>query len=109
MIKDDLLIQQLREINYPGQVDVTDAVMQQVRQRPILAPSRKTVRWKQISWGIAACVVLFVAINITTLFTKEYNVSQIGNSIVELYDYQDQYGSHEGGYYSVGVIESFYE
>lgn len=108
MTKDDILIQQLREINYPGQVDVTDRVMQQIAQRPLLVPA-PAHRWKRISIVAAACAALFVAVNFALIYTRDYNVSQIGSCLAEVYDYHADYGSGETDYYTLGGIESLYE
>lgn len=109
MTDDNLILQQLREINYPGHVDVTDAVMRQVANTPLTPTLRPHYRWRNISIGVAACAVLFVAINITRLFTHNYNEAQICSNLFEIYDYHADYGTDQASYYSLGGIETFYE
>ena len=109
MIKqEDILIQQLREINYPGPIDVTDAVMRQVGNKPFLVPQRH-LRWGRISVGVAACAMLFVSINITRLFTHEYDLAKISSALTEVYDYHADYGYGNESYYSLGSIEALNE
>lgn len=37
---EDILIQQLREIKYPGTIDITNKVMAEVSKRPLLVPAK---------------------------------------------------------------------
>lgn len=106
--QEDILIQQLREINYPSPIDVTDAVMRQVGNKPILV-SKRHFSWGRISVGVAACAILFVGINITRLFTHEYDLTQISTALTEVYDYHADYGYGSESYYSLGSIEALYE
>lgn len=106
--QEDILIQQLRDINYPGAIDVADAVMRQIGGKPLLVPQRH-FRWGRISAGVAACAVLFVGINITRLFTHEYDLAQISTALTEVYDYHADYGYGNESYYSLGSIEALYE
>ena len=66
---DDLLIQQLRELRYPGRVDVTEAVMADVRKRPLLVSESAKPKWsiKRISAVAAALAILLVSINFVTI------------------------------------------
>ena len=42
---------------------------------------------------MAACAVIAVALNITLLFTHDYNEDQIGSFIASVYDYHADYES----------------
>lgn len=93
-ITDDELTQMLRSINYPADIDVTAAVMEQVRKRPLLAPAvQRRQRFQRIATAVAACAVIAVALNITLLFTHDYNEDQIGSFIASVYDYHADYES----------------
>lgn len=109
MTNDDNIIQQVSEINYPGTVDVTDSVMQIIAKRPYLVPQKSQFHWKRWSLGVAATIALCVAINLTILFTRDYNVSFIGSSLCDIYDYHVNYSSDVSSYYSLGAVESLYE
>ena len=82
----------LRSINYPADIDVTAAVMEQVRKRPLLAPAvQRRQRFQRIATAVAACAVLAVAFNVTMLYTRNYNEAQIGSLIASVYDYHADY------------------
>lgn len=105
---DEILIKQLREIEYPGQVDVTDAVMLQVRKTPIMAMSRRHT-WRRVSVAAVASLALIFGINVALIYSRDYNVNQIGCSLAEVYDYHADYGLNVESEYSLGFIESLYE
>ena len=91
-ITDDEVLQMIRNMNYPADIDVTDAVMAQVRKTPLLMPEKqRRQRFQRVATAVAACAVLAVAFNITMLYTRNYNEAQIGNFIASVYDYHADY------------------
>ncbi|MBQ0016898.1 MAG: hypothetical protein KBT04_07945 [Bacteroidales bacterium] len=93
---DDLLMQSVRELQCPKLVDVTQSVMDYVREHPLphqhkniltnsfFAPNRK---WVGYVAAVAACVLLFLSVNVVMLFTKDYNEERLGDLFVSVYDY----------------------
>lgn len=104
---DDLLIQQLRELKYPGKVDVTEAVMAEVRRRPLLVSEPAKSKWgiKRISAVVAACAVVAVALNYVTTFTRTYDSTQIADDIATVYDYHAGYAENDS-YYESYLVEA---
>ena len=91
-ITDDELMQLMRSMQYTEDIDVTAAVMEQVRKRPFLAPqTQRRQRFQRFSTAVAACAVLAVALNVTILFTRNYNEAQIGDVIASVYNYHADY------------------
>ena len=91
-ITDEELTQLIRSINYPDDIDVTAAVMEQVRKTPILAPvKQRRQRFQRFATAVAACAVLAVAFNVTMLYTRNYNEAQIGDVIASVYNYHADY------------------
>lgn len=122
---DDTLIQQLREMHYPGKVDVVDSVMEQVAKRPLLAPvPSRSHRWIRAVLTAAACALLAVGVNMVLLQNRQFDSKSIGTCLAEVYDYHSDYGyvseygaipedeySGEEDYsegYDIGVEELFY-
>ena len=57
-ITDDEALQTIRAMHYPDDIDVTDAVMAQVRKTPLLIPQRqRRQRFQRIATAVAACAV----------------------------------------------------
>ncbi len=85
----DNTLEQLACLQYPKQVDVTDRVMAQVSQHPYLQPVRHNNRqlWTRISAVAAVAVVVLVAVNVTSLYTRSYDVESMGNTLAQLNDY----------------------
>ena len=85
----DQTLEQLASLQYPKQVDVTDRVMEQVTQRPYLQPVRHNSRqlWTRISAVAAVAAVVLVAVNVTSLYTRSYDVEGMGNTLAQLNDY----------------------
>lgn len=111
MTENDIL-QQLRDMRYHKDIDVTDAVMARVSKSPILAPvKKKTATFQRIAIAIAACAVLVVTINVALIFTRDYNEQSIGSMISEVYNYHADYGGLTASLsdYEINSIESFYE
>lgn len=106
---DELLDKQLRELTYPVAVDVTDAVMDQIRRTPLLVPQHRKFSWRKVSVGVAACVALAIGINFATLYTRTFDVAQIGITLAEVYDYHADYGYESTSDYGLGFVESLYD
>ena len=84
----DQTLEQLAHLQYPRQVDVVDRVMAQVAARPYLQPvHRSNPLWKRFSAVAAAAVVVLVAINVTSLYTRSYDEEGMGNTLAQLNDY----------------------
>lgn len=122
---DEDLIQQLRDMHYPGRVDAVDAVMAQVANRPLLAPAPpRPRRWIRYTSAAAACALLAVGVNMALLLGRQYDSQSIGSCMAEVYDYHTDYGyaaengavsEHDFGTaeefskgYDIGVEELFY-
>lgn len=90
--------EEIRSINAPKQIDVTDAVMGALQNKSIIAPRRQYSTWKKGLISVAACFLIALAVNITTLYTRSYDESVINDMFAELYDYGDQYGQDGYGY-----------
>lgn len=111
MTENDLL-QQLRDMRYPNDIDVTDAVMARVSKSPYLSSvGTKAVNLKRIVAAVAACAVLAVTINVALFFAHDYNEQSIGSMISEVYNYHADYGSLTASLSGSEItsIESFYE
>lgn len=103
------ILQQLRDMRYPGTIDVVAPVMQQVRNKPLLTPQHNTPqRIKRFSTAVAACLILAIGINVTLLYTRNYDEAQISNMIAEVYNYHADYGNITEAGFGVGIIESLY-
>lgn len=100
IMTDDLFIQQLRELKYPGKVDVTEAVMAEVRRRPLLvsAPAKSKWGFKRISTIAASFALLVVAIYFTNIYTQSYDSAQIADDIATVYDYHAGYAENNSSY-----------
>ena len=84
----------LRSMNCPYDIDVTAAVMERVRTQPLLAPAgQRRRRIARIATAVAACAVFAVALNVTRLFTHDFNEAQIGSVIASVYNYHADYES----------------
>lgn len=106
---DNDLLEQLRVMRYPYTVDVVDQVMEQVRNKPLLVLRQKSKSiFHRIAVAVAAVAILAVGINVTLLFTKDYNEDQIGNMIASVYDYHTDYGSTADVYEDLGTMETLY-
>ncbi|MBR1792493.1 MAG: hypothetical protein IJ764_02500 [Bacteroidales bacterium] len=87
---DDIMMQQLRQMQYPHAVNLVEGVMSQVR----LSLPRPSVwhRWGRYVAAVAACVVVALSINVLIFFTKDYNEPQLTSMLASVYGY-DQYMS----------------
>lgn len=106
---DNLLIKELCEIKYPGKVDVTDAVMEQVCRNPVLAPVRRRSPWRQLSVAAVACLAIAFGVQFLLIYAHDYNVNQIGNALAEVYSFHADYGNDVESEYTLGFIEALYD
>ena len=109
---DDDLLQQLRALRYPNDIDVVDAVMDKVRKTPLLVSDyRQTAAippkytFRRIAVAVAACAVIAVAINVVNLYTRSYNEAQISDVIASVYNYQADYGS--SSLYHESIVDEY--
>lgn len=97
-------MQQLRNLSYTEPIDVTDAVMARISSMPLLSPhTLRRQRLQRWSTAVAACAIIAVAINITLLFTHNYNETQISNVIASVYDYNLDYETYPNLHQSVAL------
>lgn len=95
----DQTLEQLARLQYPKQVDVTDRVMEQIGDRSPVVSRRWSLighrspatnhrpLWTRISAVAAAAVVVLVAVNVTSLYTRSYDVEGMGSTLAQLNDY----------------------
>ena len=103
------ILNQLRDMRYPATIDVVAPVMEQVRNKPLLTPQRQTANHiRHIATAVAACALLAVGINTTLLFTHDYDETQIGNMIADVYNYHANYDNMTGASFGLGAIENLY-
>lgn len=107
-MNDTDLMQQLRDMRYPTSIDVVAPVMEQVRNKPLLVPTHRTVNFRRITSAVAACLLLAVGTNITLLYTHNYDESKISNMIAEVYNYNASYADMNEASFGLGAIESLY-
>lgn len=110
MMTDEDILQQLRELNYPDKIDVVDAVMAQVRNKPLLVPQPKHVSFQRWAIAVAACFVLAVTVNVSILFLRDFNEPQLSKDIAMVYNYTDAYNSiSSDDSYDFGLVEYLYD
>ena len=107
-MNDTDLLQQLCDMRYPTSIDVVAPVMEQVRNKPLLVPTHRKVNFRRITSAVAACLILAVGTNITLLYTRNYDESQISNMIAEVYNYHADYADMTEASFGLGAIESLY-
>lgn len=90
-------LDELRKLEYPKQVDIVDAVMNEVSQRPYLQPKHKKAFWQRISAIAAVAAIAIVIINIAIFPPHNYDDEQLGTMIAQVNDY--------ASYSSWGTIE----
>ena len=110
IMTDEDILQQLRELNYPDKIDVVDAVMAQVRNKPLLVPQPKRVSFQRWAVAVAACFVLAVTVNVSILFLRDFNEPQLSKDIAMVYNYTDAYNSiSSDDSYDFGLVEYLYD
>lgn len=86
-------LKQLAAKDYPGKVDVVEAVMAEVSKHPYLRPVKKTVQpWRRIVSTTVAAAIVAVVVNVVAVRTNKYDEDGIGQMIAQVQDY-DYYGS----------------
>ena len=97
---DEQLIQDIRHIDYKGEIDIVDSVMSRVS----FLPQRRSV-WNR--WGryvAAACVLLAISTGLYTFLTPVSNDTQISAMFVSAYSY----GIDEVNMQNDDVFTSYY-
>lgn len=85
-------IEEMRNMRYDGKVDVVDAVMEQVRKRPIMVAPKP---YKRYAFIAAACTVLAVGIGVVSVIHRNATEAQISDMFAQVYDYNASYGTIE--------------
>ena len=99
----------LRKHCYPFKIDITDAVMRQVSNKPILAPSSKPSPQRirtRIAAAIATCLV-------ASAFAAQYNYQEheadekVAYLLTNVYDYHDNYANSSSVFIEESDIANF--
>lgn len=98
-------LEHLAQTVYPKQVDVVDAVMAQVRQRPYLVLQHRRTLGRRIALSAAAAVAVAI-IAVPALMNRTFNEEQIGSMMASVQDY-DYYSHVESAV--ANPIEYLYE
>lgn len=82
-------LKQLAAEEYPGKVDVVDAVMAEVSKHPYLQPvaQKRRVSWHLVGSAVAAAIAAVVVVNVAMVNTRSYDEEGMGNMIAQLNDY----------------------
>lgn len=88
----DNLTDQLRELRYPDEIDVVDAVMAQVRRKPYMMPSRRRPRVRLVA-AVAAVLIALVGVHTVYWATDTYREAQISDMMEDIYNYHADYGT----------------
>ena len=100
--------QSIKAIKYPYKVDVVDAVMSQLKDPVITHPKvHQFTPWKAIA-SIAACATICLIANLTILYTRSYNDTQLSTMMAEVYDYNHIYEDNETTLYASDEIMNYY-
>lgn len=84
-LSEEVLVEQLKQLNYPHQVDVVDNVMEQVSRRPLLSSKQRRLNVWHIAIGVAACFAACFVVNMTLMLMKTYDEPSISNMLAEVY------------------------
>lgn len=107
MEHDDIL-DQLRDLRYPDSIDVTEAVMAQVRKRPYLQPV--PVHTRRHRYVAAVASVLFAIVGAHSIYwvTDNYRQERISDMMVDIYDSHADYDYTAGPeYVELAAIDDF--
>lgn len=99
-------LNELARQQYPGTVNVVDAVMAQVRLHPYLRPIHRVRTWQKVLSSSVAAVVLALLVSVTVMRIQAYNDAGIGTMISQVHDYS-YYGTVDE--VAVNPIECIYE
>lgn len=102
----DQQLEQLARLQYPRQVDVTDRVMAQVMQHPYLRPRQRSKVWRYMGVAAVAASLALVVVNVTSVYTRPYDVENMGSMISQVNDYSSWNTVEE---VAVNPYEYFYE
>ena len=80
------LLKELSQQTCPREVDVVDAVMAQVRQRPYLMPRRNTTLVRRIALSVAAIAAVAI-IAVPALMPRSVNDAQLDDMFAYVQDY----------------------
>lgn len=80
------LLKELSQQTCPREVDVVDAVMAQVRQRPYLMPRRNTTLVRRIALSVAAVAAVAI-IAVPALMPRSGNDDQLDDMFAYVQDY----------------------
>lgn len=80
------LLKELSQQTCPREVDVVDAVMAQVRQRPYLMPRRNTTLVRRIALSVAAVAAVAI-IAVPALMPRSVNDAQLDDMFAYVQDY----------------------
>lgn len=80
------LLKELSQQTCPREVDVVDAVMAQVRQRPYLMPKRNTTLVRRIALSVAAVAAVAI-IAVPALMPRSVNDAQLDDMFAYVQDY----------------------
>lgn len=80
------LLKELSQQTCPREVDVVDAVMAQVRQRPYLMPRRNTTLVRRIALSVAAVAAVAI-IAVPALMPRSDNDAQLDDMFAYVQDY----------------------
>ena len=96
----------MRKMEYPVQVDVVDAVMEQVSKQPLLAPAPKRRVWVIA----AACLAALLLVNVSLYLFRGYNEESVGTVLADVYDYNTNYGlDDQAAYQQMDVAMCLFE
>ncbi len=98
-------LSEMRKLECPIQVDVVDAVMEQVSKQPIMVSHKR--RNLIIA---AACLAAVLLVNVTLYFTRGYNEDAVGNVLADVYDYNTNYGlDDQAAYQQMDIAMCLFE
>lgn len=104
-MRDDLLMQRLRLLNYPKPIDVEASVMERVRyaapasSTPIFPPT-----WRRVAAAVAVVAVCCVCLNALLLSLRSFNDSAMAQDMASLYSF-----CTTATEYDFGAIEAYVE
>ena len=90
---DDKLSAQIRQIQYPGKIDLVSSVMESLPNDRV-RPNWWKMHERLIITAAAASVALLLSVNVIFALTKSYNEPQICDMMAEVYD-DSMYGTSE--------------